>query len=72
MVASHDKQQQHNDDAAIFAAAAAGAAPPVWNQQDAWAAALFDNARQFGVQLVCAGGSGAIAKTMVAPLERAK
>lgn len=56
------------------AAAAAGAAAPlnaVWNQ-DPWAVTLLDTARQFGVQLLCAGGSGAAAKTAVAPLERAK
>lgn len=60
-------------DDALFAAAAAGAAPlnAVWNQES-WAAAFLDNARQFSVQLVCAGGSGAMAKTAVAPLERAK
>jgi len=31
-----------------------------------------DQARLFSVQLLCAGGSGAIAKTSVAPLERVK
>jgi hypothetical protein len=62
------------DESFFNAATAAGAAPPLnpaWNQES-WAATFLDNARQFGVQLVCAGGSGAIAKTAVAPLERAK
>jgi len=61
------------EDASFFTSSA-GAAPPlnaVWNQES-WAATLLDNARQFGTQLACAGGSGAIAKTAVAPLERAK
>jgi hypothetical protein len=57
------------DDAAFFAASPP--LTPAWNQES-WAAVLLENARQFGVQLVCAGGSGAIAKTAVAPLERAK
>ncbi|KAI8463414.1 MAG: mitochondrial carrier domain-containing protein [Monoraphidium minutum] len=66
-------KQQAADDEALFAAAAAGASPlsAAWNQES-WAARFLDNARQFSVQLVCAGGSGAIAKTAVAPLERAK
>ncbi|KAG2454149.1 hypothetical protein HYH02_001185 [Chlamydomonas schloesseri] len=37
-----------------------------------WTAALSDQLRLFSVQLVCSGGSSAIAKTMVAPLERIK
>lgn len=28
--------------------------------------------KSFGIQLLCSGGSGALAKTAVAPLERAK
>ncbi|KAG2432586.1 hypothetical protein HXX76_008930 [Chlamydomonas incerta] len=37
-----------------------------------WTAALSDQLRLFSVQLICSGGSSAIAKTMVAPLERIK
>jgi hypothetical protein len=37
-----------------------------------WTAALSDQLRLFTVQLVCSGGSSAIAKTVVAPLERIK
>eukprot|EP00798_Chlamydomonas_sp_ICE-L_P030784 gene30784-35825_t len=41
-------------------------------QQDHMAYAYLDTLRQFSVQLLCAGGAGAIAKTSVAPLERVK
>ncbi|PNW78500.1 hypothetical protein CHLRE_09g394800v5 [Chlamydomonas reinhardtii] len=37
-----------------------------------WTAALSDQLRLFSVQLICSGGSSAVAKTMVAPLERIK
>ncbi|KAG2487872.1 hypothetical protein HYH03_013585 [Edaphochlamys debaryana] len=37
-----------------------------------WTAALADQAQLFSVQLVCSGGSGAVARTVVAPLERIK
>ncbi|GIL56625.1 hypothetical protein Vafri_11963 [Volvox africanus] len=37
-----------------------------------WTAALSDQMRLFTVQLVCSGGSSAIAKSVVAPLERIK
>ena len=47
-------------------------AAPAYRYQEPWTAALFDNARALSLQLVCAGGSGAIAKTAVAPLERVK
>jgi hypothetical protein len=40
--------------------------------KEPWTALALDNLRGFSVQLACAGGSGAIAKTAVAPLERAK
>lgn len=65
--------QPGSNDEDVFAAAAAGAAAlnAVWNQES-WAVNFLENTRQFGVQLICAGGSGAIAKTAVAPLERAK
>ncbi|GFR50815.1 hypothetical protein Agub_g13090, partial [Astrephomene gubernaculifera] len=52
----------------------AGARPPgkplVFKEH--WTAALSDQLRLFGVQLICTGGSSAIAKTVVAPLERIK
>lgn len=37
-----------------------------------WTASLYDQLRLFSVQLLCSGGSGALAKTAVAPLERIK
>eukprot|EP00877_Chromochloris_zofingiensis_P005931 jgi/Chrzof1/1591/Cz10g13190.t1 len=40
--------------------------------KEPWTVSVVDNLRSFGTQLVCAGGSGAIAKTAVAPLERIK
>jgi hypothetical protein len=47
-------------------------AAPTYRFKEPWTATLVDNLRSFGIQLVCAGGSGAIAKTAVAPLERVK
>ena len=47
-------------------------AAPTYRFKEPWTATLVDNVRSFGIQLVCAGGSGAIAKTAVAPLERVK
>lgn len=40
--------------------------------KEPWTAALYDQLRLFSVQLLCSGGSGALAKTAVAPLERIK
>lgn len=40
--------------------------------EDSWEVSALETARLFTVQLLCAGGSGAIAKTAVAPLERVK
>ncbi len=40
--------------------------------EDTWEVSALETARLFTVQLMCAGGSGAIAKTAVAPLERVK
>lgn len=40
--------------------------------KEPWTSLVVDNVRGFSVQLACAGGSGAIAKTAVAPLERVK
>lgn len=40
--------------------------------KEPWTSLAIDNLRGFSVQLACAGGSGAIAKTVVAPLERVK
>lgn len=40
--------------------------------KEPWTSLALDNLRGFSVQLACAGGSGAIAKTAVAPLERVK
>ena len=37
-----------------------------------WTATIWDYLTEFSVQLLVAGGSGAIAKTAVAPLERVK
>ena len=37
-----------------------------------WTATIWDYLTEFSVQLLVAGGSGAIAKTTVAPLERVK
>ena len=40
--------------------------------KESWVAALPDHAKALGVQLLCSGGSGALARTAVAPLERIK
>lgn len=40
--------------------------------QDAWEASALETMRQLTITLLCAGGSGALAKTAVAPLERVK
>lgn len=40
--------------------------------KEPWNVTAWDNVRMFGVQLLYTGGSGAIAKTAVAPLERIK
>lgn len=40
--------------------------------EDRWEASAIETMRLFTIQLLCAGGSGAIAKTAVAPLERVK
>lgn len=40
--------------------------------KEPWTDLALDNLQGFLIQLVCAGGSGAIAKTAVAPLERVK
>ena len=37
-----------------------------------WGPEFLDTAWRFSIQLTCAGGSGALAKTAVAPLERVK
>jgi hypothetical protein len=37
-----------------------------------WTATIWDYLTEFSVQLAVTGGSGAIAKTTVAPLERVK
>lgn len=46
--------------------------PTTYRFKEPWTATLADNVRALGIQMVCAGGSGAIAKTAVAPLERVK
>jgi hypothetical protein len=43
-----------------------------YKYQDTWRATMLDSLWLFTLQLLSAGGSGAIAKTAVAPLERAK
>uniref|UniRef100_A0A383VTZ2 ADP,ATP carrier protein n=1 Tax=Tetradesmus obliquus TaxID=3088 RepID=A0A383VTZ2_TETOB len=43
-----------------------------YRHQEPWTALALDNLHGFAIQLACAGGSGAIAKTAVAPLERVK
>lgn len=43
-----------------------------FTRKEPWTATYFDNLKLFSVQLACAGGSSAIAKTAVAPLERVK
>jgi hypothetical protein len=48
------------------------ASSSVYRFQDPWFARAWDNFRLFSIQLACAGGSGAVAKTAVAPLERVK
>lgn len=40
--------------------------------KEPWTVLALDSIQGFLVQLACAGGSGAIAKTAVAPLERVK
>ncbi|CAL8463599.1 g3133 [Coccomyxa elongata] len=40
--------------------------------KEPWTASLWDGLQRFSVQLASAGGSGALAKTAVAPLERVK
>jgi hypothetical protein len=40
--------------------------------KEPWTVLALDNIQGFLIQLACAGGSGAIAKTAVAPLERVK
>ena len=45
---------------------------PTFTRNEPWTATYFDNLKLFSVQLACAGGSSAIAKTAVAPLERVK
>ena len=45
---------------------------PTFTRKEPWTATYFDNLKLFSVQLACAGGSSAIAKTAVAPLERVK
>lgn len=40
--------------------------------REPWTVLAMDNIQGFLIQLACAGGSGAIAKTAVAPLERVK
>jgi hypothetical protein len=45
---------------------------PHYKFREPWTVLAMDNIQGFLIQLACAGGSGAIAKTAVAPLERAK
>lgn len=40
--------------------------------KEPWTASLWEGLLRFSVQLASAGGSGALAKTAVAPLERIK
>ena len=40
--------------------------------KEPWTATIWDHLGLFSLQLASAGGSGAIAKTAVAPLERVK
>lgn len=40
--------------------------------KEPWTASLWDGLQRFSVQLASAGGSGALAKTAVAPLERVR
>ena len=40
--------------------------------KEPWTASLWDGLQRFSVQLASAGGSGALAKTAFAPLERVK
>lgn len=46
--------------------------PSSYRFKQHWGPAFLDTLWSFSIQLVCAGGSGAIAKTAVAPLERVK
>lgn len=46
--------------------------PSSYKFKQHWGPAFLDNMWRFSIQLVCAGGSGALAKTAVAPLERVK
>jgi hypothetical protein len=43
-----------------------------YRHKEPWTSLALDNLHGFAIQLACAGGSGAIAKTAVAPLERVK
>ncbi|KAF8055733.1 cation/proton exchanger 4 [Scenedesmus sp. PABB004] len=63
------QQQQQAQQAAEFTI---DTAPHSYRMREPWTALALDNLRGFSVQLACAGGSGAIAKTAVAPLERVK
>lgn len=54
-----------------------GGGPPspqlfIASYKEPWTASLWDSMQRFSVQLASAGGSGALAKTAVAPLERVK
>lgn len=40
--------------------------------QEPWSASAWDNLRLFSLHLVAIGGSGALARTALAPLERIK
>ena len=40
--------------------------------KEPWTATVWDQLNQFSLQLAVVGGSGALAKTAVAPLERVK
>lgn len=48
------------------------ASQPHYRFKEPWTVLALDNIQGFLIQLACAGGSGAIAKTAVAPLERVK
>lgn len=51
---------------------AGGASYGAPNYTPHWTTRAFDTAKLFSMQLITVGGSGAVAKTAVAPLERVK